>query len=167
MSAETDLDVILPSEQKIDVMGVECRVQRIRTRHLALIMRMMVNAFGDKLDQLNIDTKSETFTQEMLGMMVVVIPEAIDDFAVFLAEVVKPVDGEQAQRIRAIMLDPPPVVLVDVLTAVMEQEQDDIAVIMGKVMTLVNATKALMKKQRANGQPSVAARKSPGRKSLT
>lgn len=165
---ETDLDVVFPSEQKIDVMGIECRVQRIRTRHLLLIMRMLVNAFGGNINKLRMDTESETFLSEMLGLMMVVIPEAMDEFSQFLAAIVTPVDGEQTARVRAVMMDPPPVVLVDVLTAVMEQEQDDLAVIMGKVLALTNTTKTLMAKQNStNGKQAVAARVSRSRKSST
>lgn len=133
-----DVEVILPDVETIDVDGVPCRVNRLKTREFLALMRVLTVGIGSGLGQVRIDfSDPDSVAQDMTALMLLAIPNATPEFTVFLVSIVDPVDGGEKGRVNAYLNDNPDLeVMIDVFEAMAMQEKDDLAGLMGKVRAM-------------------------------
>jgi hypothetical protein len=82
-------------------------------------------------------------------MVLVALPDAMDEVLKLLASLVEAKDPKDATTLEAIMYNPPPAVTIDVIGVVFEQERTDFAALVGKVRPLLGYAQALQRTGKA------------------
>jgi hypothetical protein len=128
-----DLEPILPTPTKLDVAGIECNVRRLKTRELLLFMRVISNGFGPGIVniRLNLADREEAASQ-MLAMLLISVPNAVEEFLVFVQNVVEPVDPKRRRDLNRELENPEIEVLLEVAERVVLSEKDDLTSLLGK-----------------------------------
>ena len=130
-----DLDVILPEAGPLTIGDIECRVSRLKSRELLALLRVMTAGLGGSLRDVmpEIDTDDPSAMQtEIMVLLVLAIPNAVEEFLQFLRVVVSPVDEKRTADLLKHLDNPDPDVLIEVAAVVVEQEIDDLASLVGK-----------------------------------
>lgn len=128
-----DLDIILPVDGVIVVAGVHATVRRLKTREFLSLMRVLTNGLGPGLAEVKFSTDDkDAMQQEMMALFMLAIPNAIEDFGLFMLQIVDPVDEKDAPVLMREMENPDPDVLIDILVVLSEQEKDDLFALLGK-----------------------------------
>lgn len=136
--AVEDLEAIVPEPGgTVTVGGVVARVNRLKTREFLALLRVLTRSFGDGLAkiQLTLDDEEE-LKSEMLGMMVVAIPEAIDEFVAFVQVVCKPLDPKDTKALRDELDNPEIDEMMEIAEMVVIQEIDDLRALAGKAQSM-------------------------------
>lgn len=140
--AENDAELILPDPGgKIVIAGKDCRVKRFRTRELLAFIRVLLRGIGPDLNEVAkaVDTKDrKQMEADLLGIMVVALPNAFDEFVDFLGTVVEPVDPDDARAVRQEMANPEPAAAIDVLGLIVHQERDELKELWGKARAWIS-----------------------------
>lgn len=150
-----DIEAIVPDVMTLTVDGVECKVNRLKTKEFLALMRVLTAGLGPGLSQVDLDfSDGETVARDMSALMMLAVPNATAEFAVFLASVVEPIDGGQKGHVGKYLHDNPDLdVMIDVFEAVAVQEKDDLAALAGKLQAVWGRIGTLyapkMKKQTA------------------
>ena len=133
-----DLEVILPVAGEVTVDGIPCRVRRLKTREFLALLRVLTAGLGPAIGQVNVDvTNGDTVGRDLSALMVLALPNAVDEFALFLTLIVAPKDTSRAGEVTAYLADNPELdVLLDVFETVAVQEQDDLAALGGKAQAM-------------------------------
>lgn len=133
-----DIEVILPIPGEVTINGLACTVRRLKTREFLALLRVVTSGLGPALGEVDIDfTDGESFGRDMSALMLLAIPNAVDEFALFLTQIVEPKDKGRAGEVSAYLADNPDLdVLLDVFEKVAEQEKDDLAVLAGKTQAI-------------------------------
>lgn len=133
-----DAEEILPEAgpftmKLLDGTEIPCVVKRLRAREFLALLRVLTRGFGDGIAQITLaGDDAEEMQGQIMGMMLVAIPEAVDEFVDFVAKVVEPADGSDAKRLAKSLQNPDVTVLIDVAEFIATQEKDDLAALMGK-----------------------------------
>lgn len=78
-----------PTEVKLES-GFPVEVVRLRTRQLFRLMRILTKGAGQALGQLNFGGNGEQFAQQLLGIILMAIPDAEQETIGFLQSMCKP-----------------------------------------------------------------------------
>jgi hypothetical protein len=132
-----DIEEILPDEATVTISGIQCRVERIKTRGLAMFMRVIGASVGTRITSLNISSDPNEAAKELIGILMIAIPNAIDNTLAFVKMVVKPINEDDAKALDAALFDPEPEELLDVIMVIVEQEKGNFAALWGKARTLM------------------------------
>lgn len=141
------LDTILPEPGTVTVDGVRCQINRLRMRELMKLVRVLTTGVGDGLSRLDYSAGDDAFAQQLLGLAIVGIPEAEDEFAELLQAVVVPVDPRYSEQVREAMDNPEADLLVDIIQLVVAQEQESFGALLGKLRNLIGTTATLRNQQ--------------------
>lgn len=91
MAEESELDRLDPELKQVKLeSGFAVEVVRLRTRQLFRLMRILTKGAGPLLAQLNFGENAEAFGQQLLGILMVAIPEAEQETIVFLQSMCRP-----------------------------------------------------------------------------
>lgn len=157
MTADTDPILSDPKPLTL-VSGLEINVERLKTRQMMRLMRILTRGAGDALTGMKIDgdTDAAEFTGQLLAAVVFSIPEAEDETVDFVRSMVSPVgivarpNKEQREQNETLLMrldsefqNPEPEDLITVLEKVVEVEAPHL-VALGKRVA------ALLKVQRMN-----------------
>jgi len=137
MTAKKDIDTILPDVAVIDVEGIPARVNRIRMRELIMATRVIQKGIGGNLQSLNIST--DMTTEDAIGLILVALPDAVDETMELLSTLIKPIDETQHDELAKRLANPAPAVVMDAVAAIVEQEWDDWQELVGKGRALLVA----------------------------
>jgi hypothetical protein len=128
-----DLEVILPQGGVVEVAGIRARVRRLKTREFLTLLRVITSGMGPAISRITLTPDDpEKLQGELIGLFLVAVPNAIDEFAEFLLSIVEAETAKDQPALAKEMVNPDPEVLLDVLTVLAEQEKDDLAVLAGK-----------------------------------
>lgn len=136
------LAVILPVEATLIVKTedgpVECRVKRLKTREILILLRVLTTAFGTgAVGQLKLNQESpEAMAADAAALMMVALPEAGTEFIHFVSHVVVPIDDDHAEALQKELVNPEADVILDAFEAIAVQEKDNLFELMGKVKSL-------------------------------
>lgn len=138
IESKPDLDVIVPAAGHVTIIGVDCTVRRLKTREFLRLVQVITAGMGPALGQIHLDLSDpESVQEDLLAVMLIAIPNAVEEFTLFLREVVDPVDRAQQGAIATYLTDnPDPAVLLDVFEVVATQEQDDLVALAGKAQAM-------------------------------
>lgn len=102
---ESELDRLDPQVTEVKlVSGFPVEVVRLRTRQLFRLMRILTKGAGPALAQLNFGSGQENFAAQLLGIIMLAIPDAETETIGFLQSMCKPgglVDKPPAQQTKA------------------------------------------------------------------
>lgn len=136
------LAVVLPVVSTIVVKTtegpVECRVKRLKTREILILLRVLTTAFGTgAVSQLKLNQESpEAMAADAAALMMVALPEAGTEFVHFVSHVVEPIDEDKAEAVYTELVNPEADVILDAFEVIAVQEKDNLFELMGKVKSL-------------------------------
>lgn len=136
--APDDLSAIVPDEVRVDVNGISCTVKRLKTREFFSLLRVLTSGLGGSIGNVQLSVgDEEAMAGELITLAMIAIPNAMPEFQVFLADVVKPVDPEKNAEVARYLHDNPEIEeMIDIFEAVAEQEKEDLASLVGKVRAM-------------------------------
>jgi len=146
-----DLEVILPEQGVVVVVGVPCRVKRIKLREMMLLARVLTAGVGANLAELRIDDE-EGFEEKLMALLVMAIPEAGPETCDLFAALVEPIralEDDTKQHTGKVLLvteemrNPDPEVAFDILGIVAAQEKDTFPLLLGKARAVFGNVTAL------------------------
>lgn len=140
-AAETkpeDIGIIVPDSVEITVAGVKCNVRRLKTLEFLALLRVLTSGLGGALSDVKLDfSDPDTVAQDLSALMMLAIPNATEEFTLFLRAVVEAKNGKEQAAVSGYLLDNPDIdVLLDVFEAVATQEKDDLAVLAKKAQAM-------------------------------
>jgi len=131
---ERDLDLIVPPESSVVVAGHECRVKRLKSREFLALVGIVTRGIGPGLA--NIRLTGDEAAQQLAGLLVLAIPNAVDEFIGFLMKIVEPVDPTREKDVREALVNPELELLLDLAGVIALQEKDDLQVLVGKAQAI-------------------------------
>lgn len=172
---ESELERLDPTLQVVKLStGFSLEVQRLKTRQLFRLLKVLTHGAGPNLMQANLDFSGndEQFGQKLMGLVVMSIPDAENEFIEFLASMVQP-DGlvirtkgkltkQENEDNAALWLryneelhNPDPMDLLDVVEVIIKQEAPDIQALGKRLAALFQAfSKTGADKEKAETPPS-------------
>lgn len=152
--AETDVSPAGDLEQLVEkppghivVAGVDCVVNRVKTRELTLLARVVTRGMGKSLEEIDLD---ELGTEQIAALLVMSIPEsgeAITDLIAALIEPEEKVTDDGVRKVFQKELSNPDIdVTLEVLQIVIEQEREVFPMLLGKFRVLFKVAAALFRK---------------------
>jgi hypothetical protein len=157
-----DLESLLPQlPDRVEVAGVPCVVNRIRTRELMLLARVLTRGVGANLRMVDFD--SDDVDSQIMGLLIVAIPEAGDEILDLIRALVRPEEklpdkDPRAATFHAEMANPDMDTTLDVLAVLVRQEKETFPLLVGKVKVLFAAASAVWRKQETESAVAGAAR---------
>jgi hypothetical protein len=149
-----EFEAILPEGGRVEIEpGLYAEVSRLKTREFLLLMRVITRGLGESFATLRFSTNDpDEMQQELLAMLMLAIPNAIEEFGAFLLAIVKPVSESERPNVVLAAQNPDPDVLVDILGTLVEQEAADLQALVGKARAwLARLQKTLVKERTATG----------------
>lgn len=139
---DDDLDTILPVGGTFEVDGIPAVVNRLKAREFLSLMRVLTQGLGagaqEIIGSMKFDSDDkDQMAGQIIGLFVLAIPNAIEQFGDFLLSVVTPKDPADRGKLMVAMQNPEIEVLLDVFTLIAEQEKDDLASLVGKAKAAV------------------------------
>ena len=131
-----DLDVIVPEAGGgLTIGGIPASVKRLRMRELIALGRVMTAGASPALGAVKLNTNDpEAMGADLAAILMLALPNAIEEFCDFLAALVEARDPSDASRLASYVRDNPDLEeLVDVLNVMVEQEKDTLASLAGKL----------------------------------
>lgn len=171
--AVTDLEAILPDPTNLTVLGIPAKVNRLQTREIMTGIRLLVAEMGESITSLDIGAlmtsdddvegddeeaqerraelarKRDEQKQNLFSFLLVAAPGMIDELLKLFSGLVEARNSDQAQTLTAIMYNPPPAVVLDVMGVIWAQEQADLRALMGKAQQLLGYAQALQRTKKA------------------
>ena len=81
-----DVDAIIPANGKVSVEGIPCTVRRLKSREFLQLVRVLTTGLGPSVAQFDLNGSEEDLQGKMLGMILMAIPEAADEFGDFVLD---------------------------------------------------------------------------------
>lgn len=154
---EKDLEAILPQPGEPFEIGaasgspVLVRVNRLKTREFLALMRAITRGVGPGLSHLTLAGSEDEQVAEMLGIVVMAIPEAGDDFVEFVQTVTVAVGKDDAQRVQQELRNPEIDDTLRIIEQVVTQEIDDLQALLGKVQSMWTRMVTMYQKRSSGG----------------
>lgn len=152
---QADLEALIPEPPgELVVAGVPCVVNRVRTRELMLLARVLTRGIGENMSM--VDMEGPDADTQMLGLLIVAIPESGDEVLDLLRVLIQPREPitEKGTRTRFAeeMANPDPDTTLDALAIMVRQEKETFPLLVGKFRMLFRAASALWAKQEQQEQ---------------
>jgi len=144
-----DLSVIVPPTGRLTIADIECEVGRLKTREFLALLQILTNGIGPGLKDVKLDTSSpEDAAKDLAALLLVALPNAIDEFIVFVQTVVRPIQKSQTGELRKALENPEIDDLLAVAETIIRQEIDDLQQLVGKAQAMWSRTAALFQARR-------------------
>lgn len=132
-TAEPDLQAIVPENGIVTIDGVQYRVKRLRLLELAALMRIVTVGAGPALPMLADMQNEDDFLPQAMGVVIVSLPNAVEQVVEFLQMVLEPVDSDASKDG---LVNPDPDAFLDVVSVILDQEKDEFPALVGKARRL-------------------------------
>jgi hypothetical protein len=143
-----DLDVIVPDMAQTTVAGIPVTVNRLKTRELLALLKILTSGLGTGLGQVRLDfSDSDTVREQLMGLMLLAMPNAVSETVLFLLTVVQPKDPAERKALNVALDNPDPADLLNVFEAVAVQEADDMVGLGGKAQAMWSRIAPLYQKK--------------------
>lgn len=144
-----DLEPILPTPFFTEVAGCKCTVRRLKTREFLMLMQVLTSGLGPALGEVKLDfTDEDTIARDLSALMLLAVPNAVDEFMQFLRSVVEPVRDEDRGTVATYLADNPDLdVMVEIFEGIATQEKDDLAILAGKAQAMWSRVASLYTKK--------------------
>jgi hypothetical protein len=153
-SEPSEFDSILPQGGRVEIApGLLAEVRRLKSREFLLLMRVITRGLGGGISQVRLTgSDPEEMQQELLTLLMLAVPEAIEEFGDFLLAIVEPVTEAERAKVKQAAMNPDPDKLLDVLGVLVEQEKDDLSALVGKARAwLARIQRTVLAERRPTG----------------
>lgn len=133
---QNETDVILPVAGRVNVGDIPVQVRRINLREVVLLTRVLTKGVGPNVTRLQINPKDDS---QVMGLLLAVLPDALDEAMEFLVALVEPVKADDGPRLQAAMVNPDLDSAFDLFSTIWSQEKDTFGRLVGKVRALLAA----------------------------
>ena len=117
--------------------GVKVKVNRLKTREFLALLRFLSRGLGPAVAELSFNTDDEEeLAGEMIGTLIVALPEATDEFMEFVQAVVTPVGKDDVARVKQEMANPDIDDLMAIGERVVVQEIPDLRRLAGNAQAM-------------------------------
>lgn len=152
-----DLQSVIPEPPgELVVAGVPCTVNRVRTRELMLLARVVTRGIGENMSMVDLEKFDEGGAEQLLGLLVVALPEAGDEVLDLLRVLIQPREPITENGVRkgfaAEMENPDVSLTLDALAIMVSQERETFPLLVGKFRMLFRAASVLWTRQAAQEQ---------------
>lgn len=153
VTATTDeVEVLLPTETTLRIADIPCRVRRLKTREFLMGMRIFARSMGQALPGFQLDmTSNEALAAQIMALLIVSVPEAIEESIAFVTAIVEPIDGSKSREVAKALVNPDPGDLLDVIEIAATQEKDEIRELAGKAQAMWGRMSKLYQKGGPSG----------------
>lgn len=132
-----DLEPILTDAGTLIIQGVHVRVAPLRLRETFTLARVFAAGLGSGILDMDFAwDDTETLKAQIGALLMLAIPNAEDHVIVFLRDIVRPVNSDDAGRLRDIMANPYPTDVLDVLDLMLDQEGTNLVSLVGKAQAM-------------------------------
>lgn len=156
-TGNTDMDTIASEPTPVVlVSGLEIKVERLKTRATMSLLKILTRGAGSVLGELSMsaDTSAEDFTGQLIGAVILSIPEAEDETIDFINRMVVPAglkegrrlsekdlmaNAELDERLRKELDDPELEDLVTIVTEIVTNEAPNILALGKRLAVLLKA----------------------------
>ena len=143
-----DLEPIMPGRVPLTLEGINVRVIPLRLRETFTIAKIIGAGLGGGLLDMDVAWDDpETLRGQIGALIFIALPAATDEVIVFLRDIVKPVDSDDAGRLRQVMANPYPGDVLDIIDVLLDQEGETIAALVGKARRMAPKINQLLPKQ--------------------
>jgi len=124
----TELEEIIQAvENRIEINGIECEVGRLRTREFFSLLRILTRGMGSGIATLfDPEASAQDNAGRFLGALIVSVPEAETDFILLVKKLVKPIDPDKAEEVKAALDNPGLDVMLEIAQIVALQEAGEL-----------------------------------------
>jgi hypothetical protein len=162
-----DLETILAPPVIVELQGHQVAVQHMKTREFFSFLGIFTSTLGggaaQALSELK-DKEGEEIQGEILGLVLVCLPLAVDPVLKLVKDITRPVDPEDAHWLMEYLDNPEMEDLMAVVDAVIENEKDNLSELVGKARMYFTKWSQVMKKKTTTTTTRTGSR---GRKSST
>ncbi|QOP66165.1 tail assembly chaperone [Arthrobacter phage DanielleIgnace] len=147
-----DLEAILPETQELIVGGVPVEVNRLKLRGFLALMNIVTTGVGQNLGTIDFSGDQEELTGNMMALLVMAVPNAVDETVDFVRVVVSPKaknDKLAQKQLNEALQDPELDEFMDVLAAVIEQEAPEFQALLGKGKAHLQRIQSLFRKNKS------------------
>lgn len=127
------------------------QVNRLRTVEFLALMRAVARGVGPGLSELDLSDDEDEMRAELLGIMLIALPEASDDFVQFLRVVTVPVGSADKARVVREMANPSLDDSMRIIEQIVTQEADDIRRLVGKAQAMWGRLSKMYQTKRQGG----------------
>jgi hypothetical protein len=143
-----DVDVILPTPGTCQVAGIDVTVNRLKTRELLALLKILTSGLGPALGTVRLDFSSpETVQSDLIGLMLLAMPNAVQETVLFLLTIVQPKSPDDRKALNQALDNPDPADLIDVFEAMASQEAGDLTSLAGKAQAMWSRIAPLYQKK--------------------
>lgn len=144
-----DVEAILPEVQELTVGGVPVEVNRLKLRGFLALMNIITTGVGQNLGSVDFSADQEEMAGNLMALVVMAVPNAVDETVDFVRVVVSPVaknDKTAQRKLNEALEDPELDEFMDVLAAVIEQEAPEFQALLGKGKAHLQRIQSLFRK---------------------
>lgn len=132
-----DAEIIVPTPGVVTIGDVPCHIKPMKTREFLAFLKIITSGAGSIIANLKWSGSPEEVTSTLLAVVVIAIPNAVDEFIDFLAAALDPqVDGVTPRSVLG--TNPDLDVLLDVFESVALQEKDNLSTLLGKAQAMLS-----------------------------
>lgn len=142
-----DLEAILPDPTAYEVEGIPANVKRLKSREFLALLRVITNGAGAHMGSFDFSGDSDEVSGKLVGLAIVAIPNAAEEFTDLLQLVVEPKNRSDANALSKALQNPDIDVLLDVITIIAEQEKDDLTELVGKARAALTKIQSLYQRR--------------------
>lgn len=133
----TEIDALVAEPTHVVLeSGFKVRVERLRTRGLMALLRILTRGAADVLSELRLspDESTEEFTGKMIGALILAIPEAEDEVISFVNRMVIPEDLREGKRLSKADLIANDALEHEMRQQLIDPEIDDLVTIISEIV---------------------------------
>lgn len=136
-TGNTDIDTLAAEEAPLTlVSGLEIKVDRLRTRAMMSLLKILTRGAAEVLPQLafSSDTSTEDFTGKLLGAVVLAIPEAEDETIEFVKRMTIPAGLVEGSRLTKDQAEANAALEMQLSEELYDPDLEDLVTILSKII---------------------------------
>ena len=140
-----DVEAILPEVFEVEIDGIPVTINRLNLREFLALMKIISVGVGANIQTIDFNGEEGEMTGQMIALLMMAVPEAVEETIQFVKVVVKPVDPADAKQLTAKLQNPEVDVFLDVIAKVIEQEAGELRALLGKATSHFQRIQILMR----------------------
>jgi hypothetical protein len=157
--AVEDLGPIIPLAARLTIDGIDVRVKRLRARETLTLARVLAAGIGEGILDMDVDwSDSEEVKANVIGMLLVALPNAVEETFEFFRGVVQPINEADAGRLSELMQNPDVGDLMDLVGTLVDQEGQSLLELVGKARFLAAKVSGLLNDRKTPAGPAARSR---------
>lgn len=147
-----DLEAIMPDPTEVVIGGIPVDVNRLKLREFLALMNIITTGVGREMGNIDFRQEGEELQGQMIGLLIMALPNAIDETVVFAKAVAVAKDPKDAKALAAAIDNPELDEFTDLLAAVVEQELPEFEALLGKAKNHFQRLQSLFRTRKSTKQ---------------